>query len=61
MKLYQEFVDALQEVAANAKEKSGFEERFIKMVENYVNGMKDMSNIDDLIEEMMVLGEENGD
>ena len=57
MKLYQEFEDALKEVAANAREEAGFEERFIMMVKNYMNGMEDMSNIDDLIRDMMVLGE----
>lgn len=59
MKSYQEFENALQEVAKNAKEEVGFEERFIMMVRNYMNGMEDMSNIDDLIGETIVLGEEN--
>lgn len=57
MKLYQEFEDALKEVAANAREEAGFEARFVMMVKNYMNGMEDMSNIDDLIRDMMVLGE----
>lgn len=61
MKLYREFEEALIEVANNTKETPEFSERFIKMVKNYMNGMNDMSNIDDLIQETILLGEENED
>lgn len=61
MKLYHEFEEALQEVAEKANEKNGFEERFSKMVKNYMNGMKDWSNLDDIISETISLGEEDED
>lgn len=57
MKLYREFEEALQEVAENADEKNGFEERFSKMVKNYMNGMVDKSNLEDVISETIRLGE----
>lgn len=61
MKLYNEFEDALLEVAAGAKEKDDFEERFIKMIKNYMNGMIDRPNMEDVIEETIILGDENED
>lgn len=61
MKSYKEFEEALQEVAESAKEEVGFEGRFIMMIKNFMNGMEDISNINDLIEETIVLGEENED
>lgn len=61
MKLYKEFEEALLEVAENANETPEFSERFCKIVKNYMNGMKDLSDIDDLIQETIILGEENED
>lgn len=61
MKLYHEFEEALQEVAENAGEESGFEERFKKMIKNYMNGMLDKSNLEDVISETIRLGEEDED
>lgn len=58
MKLYHEFEEALQEVEENAREKKGFAERFDKMVKNYMNGMTDKSNLEDVISETISLGEE---
>ena len=57
MKLYKEFEEALLEVAESAKETPEFSGQFCKMVKNYMNGMKDMSDIDDLIQETIILGE----
>lgn len=59
MKLYDEFAEALKEVSESAKEKNGFSERFSKMVKNYMNGMIDKSNLEDVISETISLGEEN--
>lgn len=61
MRLYQEFEEALQEVAENADEASDFQERFIRLVKNYMNEMFDMANLDDVIQETIILGEENED
>lgn len=61
MKRYHEFDEALREVAGNAKEKNGFEERFSQMVKNYMNGMIDKSNLEDVIDETISLGEEDED
>lgn len=57
MKLYDEFTEALQEVAESAKEENGFSERFSKMVKNYMNGMIDRSNLEDVISETIRLEE----
>ncbi len=58
MKLYREFEEALQEVAMDANEKNGFEERFSKVIKNFMNGMIDKSNLEDVISETIGLGEE---
>lgn len=59
MKLYHEFEEALHEVAGSAKEKNGFAERFDRMIKNYVNGMTDLSNLEDVINETISLGEKD--
>lgn len=61
MKLYKEFEEALTEVARGAEEAPEFNERFCKMIKNYMNGMEDLSEIDDVIQETIILGAENED
>lgn len=61
MKLYKEFEEALLEVAENAGETPEFSGRFCRLIKNYMNGMKDMSEIDDVIQETITLGDENED
>lgn len=59
MKLYHEFEEALNEVAGNAKEEKGFAERFSKMIKNYMNGMTDLSNLENVIRETIRLGDKD--
>lgn len=59
MNLYKEFEDALTEVSENAGETTEFGGRFCMLIKNFMNGMSDLSDIDDLIQEAMIPGEEN--
>lgn len=59
MKLYKEFEEALQETAEQAGEKAEFGGRFYKLVKNYMNGMESLYDIEDIIQEAMISGEEN--
>lgn len=50
MKLYKELKEAIGEETENMQESDEFRQRFSKMIENYMDGMKSGSEIAQMVE-----------
>lgn len=50
MKLYKELKEAIEEETENMQESNEFRQRFSKMIENYMDGMRSGSEIAQMVE-----------
>lgn len=50
MKLYKELKEAIEEETENMQESDEFRQRFAKMIENYMDGMRSGSEIAQMVE-----------
>lgn len=50
MKLYKELKEAIEEETENMQESDEFRQRFSKMIENYMDGMRSGSEIAQMVE-----------